>query len=75
MRSLVAKDFVVHGYENQPFHLRLSHQEPVKWVTMHLWKRPCPLRLLDGNGQSRETMVINGLSPMPARRSAFPTPV
>ena len=61
MWDLVAEDLLVHGYQNQPFQLRLRHKQSVEWITMQLRKRAGPLSMLNGNGQSRETVTHNGL--------------
>src|ERR1017187_9337256 len=62
MRDLIAQNLLVHSDENQPFQLRLRHQKPVEWVAMRLRKRPCTLRLLDGDGQGQEVVLLNGFS-------------
>jgi len=59
--NLIAQDLLVHGYQNQSFQLRLRHQQAVKWIAMQLRKCAGPLSVLNGNGQSRESVTFYSL--------------
>lgn len=60
VRDLVAEDFFVDGDQGEAFQLRLGYEQAVEWVAMEGGQGAGPLGVLQGDGQARESVAVNG---------------
>lgn len=67
MWNLIPHNLIVHGDENQPLKVGLSHQKPVKGIAMYWWKSSSPLGVFNGDRERPEAMGLDGSSHLPPK--------